>query len=143
DKVVEFVFELGDELGIVAETGIRGVELIQRMHQGFGHECAAVGAKMPFGIREVVSCHGVSQAASKRRTSWANCCIFTALFRPGSVSTPLLTSTAYGRTSARAWRTFAACNPPDKTSGRASALWAMEESRDQSKLLPLPPKPAE
>ncbi len=44
--MLEFVLEFGHEGGIVARLVVFGAQFLQRRHQGFGDENAAVGAKV-------------------------------------------------------------------------------------------------
>ena len=50
----ELVFELGDELGIVAIARVLVAELVERADQRLGDEHAAVGPEVAARIREVV-----------------------------------------------------------------------------------------
>ena len=61
--------------------------------------------------------------------------ILAASLIPLSISTPLETSTAHGRTCLIAVATFAASSPPDSTTGTGSAGGIS----DQSKVCPVPP----
>jgi len=54
DKMLELVFKLSQEIGIVAVFVIRQTQLLDGLHEGFCCEYTAVRTKMPFGIGEVI-----------------------------------------------------------------------------------------
>ena len=63
DIVFEFVIELRDEFRIAAVMLVGRLQLVQRVHQGFGHEHAAVFAEMPVLVgklaRKIVDLHAL------------------------------------------------------------------------------------
>ena len=56
-KVSKFVFELGDERGVVLVFGVRVFELFNRVGQRFADEAAAVNAKVAFGVGLLIVRH--------------------------------------------------------------------------------------
>src|SRR5690606_18855869 len=60
DKVLELVVERLNERRIDAAAVVRRTQLVERMHQRFSYEHAAIGAKMALGIRKIVRIHQVS-----------------------------------------------------------------------------------
>ena len=62
--------------------------------------------------------------------------ILAMSFTPGDDSTPLATSTAYGRTARTAAATFSGVRPPARMTGATSET---PSASDQSKGSPLPP----
>lgn len=54
--------------------------------------------------------------------AWMNARTFSGSFRPGEISTPVLTSTPQGRTVRIASATFAAVKPPARSQGGQSSI---------------------
>src|SRR5690606_34289052 len=136
----------------------------QRVAQRFGNKAAAVRAEMTAHVRQVVRsglmqggfierlslgeiaerieffhdvlfvCQSV-RIASAARTAEMKARIFATSLMPFACSTPLLTSTAWGRMRCTASVAFCALKPPLKTA-RGARFSGM---RDQSKTFPLPP----
>ena len=50
----QFMPIFGQKLMIVLVSGIRLIQFVQRMNQGFGNETATVNAEMASGIRKTV-----------------------------------------------------------------------------------------
>src|SRR5688572_3988222 len=144
DVVFEQVVELRTERGVRAGRHVSRRQLLDRRHQRFGDEAAAVGAVItprvgipPAEHRTFCRNHVVHRLSNASRALARNCATFVKSLTPGDSSTPDDTSTPYGRTVAIASPTVAGVSPPASTTRRSRAN---EAARGQSTVTPVPPR---
>src|SRR5690606_11806039 len=111
DVVREQVVDLGPERGVAARSLPRGVELVDRRHQGLGDVLSSVLAEASVrgrGQRRDLVNRGHRGPAyhARVRAAWMNAVSLSASLTPAATSTPLATSTAHGCTCPIAAATF-------------------------------------
>src|ERR1700730_16076762 len=152
-KIVQQVLKLRLKSRIGLRQLIGPLQLKQRHHQRFGNVAAAIRTEAsrnngriddlrahecadgPSAFRSFVRAGSLNSRLA-RSTSAKNSRILPRSFFPGRDSTPLATSTAYGRTERIASATFSGVRPPAKIIGRATAA---RRAKAQSIVCPVPP----
>ena len=128
DEFAQIIIQLTLKFRILLGAEVFLLQLAQRMHQGLGHITPPVRAKPAGRIRELLACyaavHGL-QLSTRRILSQASAPLAAATkarirfgsLRPGSLSTPLETSTPNGCTLRTALATFSGVSPPARKMG--------------------------
>src|SRR5215469_8159733 len=100
------------KLWILARRPVRALEFFESSNERFRNIASPVGAETPMCIGHRLF-HGVHlRSPSAAFTAHINATIRAGSFLPGRASTPLHTSTAYGRTTRIASATFSGVRPP-------------------------------
>src|SRR5205085_5985217 len=121
--------ELGAKAGVLARLQPRRLELGQRWHQRLGDVLAPVGTEAVLD-----RAHRATMAVDL--TATANASSFSGAFTPGSISTPLATSTACGRSAAIASATLSGVSPPLRITGSGPRC---VRAISQENVAPVPP----